>query len=99
MLDADIRDDIGAIYAAHHADDHTQLGPAVYLRMAEYVEGGDDEARPEELLAEAYVTNLGKYLASFDDSVLDGLEHRILESETLTEEQWTWIKNQRNTLG
>lgn len=98
-LDADIRDDIGAIYAAHHDDDHTQLGPAVYLRMAEYIEGGDEEASTVELLAEAYVTNLGKYVASFDDAVLDGLEHRILESEALTEEQWTWIKNQRHTLG
>lgn len=61
----------------------------------------DDEDTPllPELLAEAYVMGVGRYLAGFDDRTFDALRERIVTDENgLPEGQWTWVASQRNVL-
>jgi MoxR-like ATPase len=99
-LDQDLLDAISGLYAAHYSDPHTQLGPAIFLRMAEYVVDEDPSVNdPAELLAEAYVMNLGKYVAAYDDAVLDALGARLVDDGAISEDGWSWIKSHRNTLG
>jgi hypothetical protein len=58
------------------------------------------QARGDQLLAEAYVLSVGKYLASFDDSVVTALGTRIVDDEAaFTSEQWQWVLTQRDILG
>jgi hypothetical protein len=53
----------------------------------------------EELLAEAYVLGLGRYLAGYDDHVFEGLGSRVVDDEAaLSQEQWSWIQSQRSVL-
>ncbi len=88
---------IGYLYAAHHGMPETLLGPAVFLRMADFLVGlpvvSDDE------IAEAYVANVGKFVAAFDDATFDALGERIVDEGALPSEQWTWIATQRSILG
>jgi MoxR-like ATPase len=93
---------IGGLYSAHQADSNTALGPAVFLNMAQYVLAGQDTAAQpfeDELLAEAYVLSLGRYLAAYDSTVFKDLGYRVVDDEgALTSEQWSWIQNQRDVL-
>lgn len=99
-LDQDLSDAVSALYTAHYADPHTQLGPAIFLRIAEYIVDDDLVANdPEELVAEAYVMNLGKYVAAYDDAVLDSLGTRLTADGAISEDGWAWITSHRNTLG
>ena len=53
----------------------------------------------EELLAEAYVLGLGRYVAGYDDNVFEALGSRVVDDEgALSYEQWSWIQSQRNVL-
>lgn len=68
-------------------------------------ENGDDTEGDEEtpllpeLLAEAYVMGVGRYLAGFDDRTFDELRERIVTDESgLPQAQWTWVTSQRNVL-
>lgn len=99
-LDQDLSDALSALYTAHYADPHTQLGPAIFLRIAEYIVDDKPTAHdPDELIAEAYVMNLGKYVAAYDDAVLAALGERLRTNGAITEDGWTWITSHRNTLG
>lgn len=61
--------------------------------------GDDDTPLLPELLAEAYVMGVGRYLAGFDDHTFDALRERIVTDENgLPESQWTWVASQRNVL-
>jgi hypothetical protein len=52
-----------------------------------------------ELLAEAYVMGVGRYLAGFDDRTFDALRERVVGDEAvLSQGQWTWVNSQRNVL-
>lgn len=52
-----------------------------------------------ELIAEAYVMGVGRYLAGYDDRTFDALGERIVNDEAvLAMGQWTWVKVQRNVL-
>lgn len=114
-LPADAVAAITGLYSAHLADNTTALGPAVFLRMALYLLAGlppdgasgtaadaeDDADTPllPELLAEAYVMGVGRYLAGFDDRTFDALRERIVTDEDgLPQGQWTWVTSQRNVL-
>jgi len=108
LLDArypDLSDDVKAsilgLYSAHIASVETLLGPAVFLRMAVYLEKTDPPERFGELVAEAYVLSLGKYLSSFDDDAFESLGRRAIEDEdaALTNDQWAWVAQQREILG
>jgi MoxR-like ATPase len=98
-LSEDARAAIGALYSAHHSEPETLLGPAVFIRLADYVEGVDDADLPEHL-AEAYVANVGKFTSAFDDVIFEALGTRVVDDEqAMTREQWEWTATQRLTLG
>ncbi|RDV46394.1 hypothetical protein DOE76_04215 [Leifsonia sp. ku-ls] len=99
-LDQDLSDAVSALYSAHYADPHTQLGPAIFLRIAEYIVDDDPTTNDsDELVAEAYVMNLGKYIAAYDDAVLEALGERLNSNGAITEDGWSWITSHRSTLG
>lgn len=98
-LEQEVSDAVAGLYSAHHADTHTQLGPAIFLRIVDYILGDPGDATQAELLAEAYVMNLGKHIAAHDDAVLDALGQRITDEGAIDEDEWTWIKSHRHTLG
>lgn len=96
---------ITGLYSAHLDDRETVLGPAVFLRMARYLNTDDIEAdadgheNRQYQVAEAYVMNVGKYLASYEESVMESLICRILEEISgFDSVQWDWIAAQRNTI-
>lgn len=98
-LSEDARFAIGRLYSAHHSDPDTLLGPAVFLRLAGYLDGVDDDDLAEHV-AEAYVANVGKFISAFDDVVFEALGTRVVDDEAATtREQWEWIAAQRLTLG
>jgi len=87
------------LYSAHCSDPETSLGPAVFLRIARYVEPGAESTTLGEQLAEGYVLNVGKYLATYNDETLQMLGNRVLDDEEVcTESQWQWILSQRHIL-
>lgn len=94
-----VREAVVGLYSAHRSAPETLLGPAIFLRLAHYLGdlGNEDE---NELLAEAYVANVGKFVSAFDDPTFDSLRTRVVDEEqALPEDQWTWIATQRQTLG
>jgi len=98
-LSDDGRAAIAGLYSAHYSEPETLLGPAVFLRLAAYLDDvGDDELG--EHVAEAYVANVGKFISAFEDAVFEALATRVVEDEqALTREQWDWTAAQRQTLG
>lgn len=96
-LSETVRDRIVGLYRAHHANARTQLGPAVFLRIADYFDPSDD-VLTDDLLAESYVANVGKFLATIDDLLWDELGQRILDDQILTREAWLWVSLQRAIL-
>lgn len=98
-LDQELSDVVSALYAAHHYDPHTRLGPATFLRIADYLIDDDSVTNdPSELIAEAYVMNLGKYVASYDDAVLAPLGARLTSNGAISEDGWKWITSHRDIL-
>ena len=90
---------IHGLYSAHCSDPETSLGPAVFLRIARYLEPGAESDTLAEQLAEGYVLNVGKYLATYSDETLQTLGRRVLDDEEVcTEGQWRWILSQRHSL-
>ena len=100
-LGDDAKASIVGLYSAHYASVETVLGPAVFLRAGAYLDQAEHPESTEELVAEAYVLSLGKYLTSFDDHVFESLGRRVVEDEdaALSETQWTWVAQQREILG
>ncbi len=146
-IPAGLSDRIAALYEAHYNDETTQLGPAVFLRMVEYVMSalgprvaaaehddpsgtGDDvghgasrgqEAEPadevevetasgahqpstgllDELVAEAYLVRVGKYLSTYDSETVQKLEQRVTDrdSPAMSTDQWGWAVQHRVYLG
>ena len=99
-LDQDVTDAVSALYAAHYVEPETQLGPAIFLRIVEYIADDDLKASDaEELVTEAYVMNLGKYVAAYDDAVLEALGERLISDGAISEDGWSWITSHRSTLG
>jgi len=98
-LEQEVSDAVAGLYSAHHADVHTQVGPAIFLRLVDYVLGDPDDTTQAKLLAEAYVMNLGRHVAAYDDAVLNSLGKRITDEGAMDEIEWSWIKTHRHTLG
>ncbi|GAA2725747.1 AAA family ATPase [Cellulomonas aerilata] len=137
---------VAALYRAHFEDPATQLGPAVFLRMIEYVlsshwpsaavgerepaaevevppigdEALDLEPRADEqaaasaqtssasdgqlldeLLAEAYLVRVGKYLSTYDTETIELLGQKVTEGSpaALSPRQWAWVVEHRVYLG
>ena len=98
-LSDDARTSIVALYSAHHWEPETLLGPAIFLRLADYLDGVADDEIPEQV-AEAYVANVGKFISAFDDVIFEALGTRVVDDEqAMTREQWEWTAVQRQTLG
>ena len=97
-LSDDTMNTIVSLYSGHRSSSDTALGPAVFLRMANYyisVESSD----LEEVVAEVYVMSVGKYLSSYDDDTMEQLRTRMIEDEgVIGQEQWAWIRAQRDNL-
>ena len=89
---------IAGLYSAHRSSPATLLGPAVFLRLPKYLKTG---AGPlGELLSEAYVLSLGKYLGGYDDQVFESLGQRVVaDEEAMSPTDWEWIQAQRVTIG
>lgn len=93
-------DAIVAIYSAHLMNSMTTLGPALFLRMADYIAAGvGTDAEPltgvsqvdRELLAEAYLVNVGTWLREMEDE-LPSLGRAIVEEHhALGQSEWEWI--------
>lgn len=98
-LHEDARTSIVALYSAHHSHSSTLLGPAVFLRMAAYL-NGPMEPDVAQHVAEAYVANIGKFVSAFDDATFNELGDRVIHDEqAMTEEQWNWVSAQRSIIG
>ena len=98
-LSDDARGAIVGLYSAHYSEPPTLLGPAVFLRLGQYLDGVDDANVPEHI-AEAYVANVGKFISAFDDVTFEALGTRVVDDEqAMSSEQWDWTANQRLTLG
>lgn len=93
-------DAVVAIYAAHLANSLTTLGPALFLRMADYIAAGvGTDAEPltgisqvdRELLAEAYLVNVGTWLREMEDE-MPALGRAIVDDHhALSQSEWDWI--------
>ncbi|MDX1888140.1 AAA family ATPase [Mycolicibacterium sp. 050158] len=100
-------DAIVAIYSAHLTNSMTTLGPALFLRMADYIAAGvgtDAEQLTtithveRELLAEAYLVNVGTWLREMEDE-LASLGHAIVEQyHALSQAEWEWVVEMSHVL-
>lgn len=107
-LPPDTDDRISALYRAHYeADVETRLGPAQFLKMRTYVGQGVSHLRREdaddawvdvsdelidELVAEAYLVNVGERLARLDSALLEAVRGRAVEDLALSSAQWEWLQ-------
>ncbi|WP_419847629.1 AAA family ATPase [Candidatus Poriferisocius sp.] len=94
---------ISGLYSAHLEDQRSVLGPAVFLRMARYLDTMDadelDDEDTEQILAEAYIMNAGKYLASYDSHTIESLKTRVIADDNIFDDtQWGWILSQREII-
>ena len=97
-LETDVLELVADLYRMHYDSPPTVLGPAVFLSMAEYMSGPDNSADVEDAVAEAYVINVGRYLASYEEAAFEDLGQRIRNVTTLTDSTWAWIRQQRDLL-
>lgn len=88
------RSRIVAIYEAHLAVEYAALGPAVFMDMPTYVVAADpDSSNLTEILAEAYLSSTGTWLARLEDDQLDRLGAALGEESCLGP-QWQWVRSQ-----
>ena len=106
------REAVTGFYEAHFGAEETQLGPALFMRIPDYVIAGlqaetsaveEEEGAAaelvEQLLAEAYLVNVGAFLARYDEEMLAELGQRVVASGALPEAQWTWVQGLSRHLG
>lgn len=90
----DVRQRIVALYSAHQRSGAVALGPAAFLDLPGYVTAGLDAEQPvAELLAEAYLTALGTWLARLEENELDRLGTDVGKGDALGGE-WAWVRSQ-----
>jgi DNA polymerase III delta prime subunit len=103
-LSAGMRASVEGLYRAHYAREETQLGPAVFLAMCNYLRasvpetGADEDSAADvvssnddgKALAEAYVVHAGTWLAHLDRRDLDALGERV-RSGVMSPEDWLWV--------
>ncbi|WP_339073137.1 AAA family ATPase [Sinorhizobium meliloti] len=110
-LDAELRNRVAGLYAAHLAGEATLLGPAIFIAMCNYlqaVDGAPDTAAhgvhvspgidPQEILTEAYVVHVGTWLAQLEASDIDALRQRSIDNGSLSEKDWVWIRSMLGSL-
>ena len=88
---------IAGLYRAHSADAATELGPALFVKIPDYVRSGVaagtgvDANFVRELTAEAYVVSVGTWLARLEPEDLEALGSRIQDDGVLTQADWEWL--------
>ena len=97
-LAADLLELVADLYRAHYDSPHTVLGQAVFLCMVDYLAIAEPAREIEDAVAEAYVINIGRYLASYEDAIFENLGERVRDATAVTDSTWAWIKQQRNLL-
>lgn len=83
-------------YRAHLADRATAIGPALFLRMGRYILIGQAEGTCaaidlQELITEAYVVNVGPWLATMDDADQQRIAEALQDAGTIDAGEWQWI--------
>lgn len=95
---------VARVYEIHAGSSAAALGPAPFLSILEYVGAGigtnpldldtaADKGAANELIAEAYLSSFGTWLARLDDEVLDELGIGLSGGDALGS-QWTWVREQ-----
>lgn len=95
-----VREAIVNMYSAHHISGAATLGPAAFLEVPRYVGAGaatESSAPLDQLLAEAYLTALGPWLARLEEQDLDRLAGPLSAEDTLGG-QWAWVRDQLHAL-
>jgi MoxR-like ATPase len=98
-------DAVIALYGAHQAASASELGPALFVKIPDYVRSGIKtsaavgDAYVAQLLAEGYVVSVGTWLARLEEHDLQALKARVLGAEAITEDQWDWIISLLPALG
>jgi hypothetical protein len=89
------QDAVLRLYSAHLSDRNTALGPALFLRMVEYLKvAGGRSAEPNairEALPEAYLVNVGVWLARLEDEDLGALIDAT--GDVFSSDQWMWVRS------
>lgn len=94
-----VRDQVVGLYAAHLASPAATLGPAVFLGIPGYVAAGASTgASVDELVAEAYLTSMGTWLARLEEDELDTLGDSFRRVDVLSENEWRWVRAQLQAL-
>ena len=93
-----VADTVARIYEVHDASRAVALGPALFLSIPRYVSAGTrpncgEPGSKEELIAEAYLSAFGTWLARLDDDVLDALGTGMSQDDALGS-QWEWVREQ-----
>ena len=98
---------IVAIYTAHLTNSMTTLGPALFLRMADYIAAGvgtDAEQLTtithveRELLAEAYLVNVGTWLREMEDELTSLGDAIVEQHHALSQTEWEWVVEMSHVL-
>lgn len=88
---------VAGLYRAHKEDAATELGPALFVKIPDYVRSGVAAGTGvtantiQELVAEAYLVSVGTWLARFDPHELESLGMRIQSAGALTQADWEWL--------
>jgi hypothetical protein len=98
---------IGRLYDAHFEVEATRLGPALFLGMARYLQAAsyvaagapsdeavastDASSSAKQVVAEAYIVNVGTWMARLEPRDCDALGERVIASGVLPKPEWDWI--------
>ncbi|WIX87091.1 AAA family ATPase [Amycolatopsis sp. DG1A-15b] len=90
---------LSEIYRSHTEVGHESMGPAALLSIPQYVAAGrrdDGDVPLAQLVAEAYLSSMGTWLAVLGDD-LDRLGERLSREDVLGEE-WGWVNSRLREL-
>lgn len=88
---------VAGLYRAHREDAASELGPALFVKIPDYVRSGVKAGTGvtaetvQELLAEAYLVSVGTWLARLEPPDLDSLGARVQSANALRQADWEWL--------
>jgi hypothetical protein len=93
-----VHERVTALYAAHRQVDGATLGPALFLDIPSYVQAGVQSAADVPgLVAEAYLSAVGTWLARLEEDQLDALAP-FCASDSVLGADWQWVREQLSAL-
>jgi MoxR-like ATPase len=96
-----VADVVARIYEAHAETGLLTTGPALFLTISRYVEGGTPVGAIDdlpELIAEGYLSAFGTWLVGQEEETLDALGQHMSLPDVLGQ-QWDWIRQQLDLMG